>query len=341
MKAIVKQNPAPGLWWEDVPAPEISDNEVLIKPKKTAICGTDIHIYKWDAWSQKNVPTPLVIGHEFMGEVIKVGERVEGISVGDRVSGEGHITCGKCRHCMTERRHLCPHTKGIGYHLPGCFAESFKLPQENVFKIPENIPDDVAAIFDPLGNAIHTALSTNLVGQDVLITGAGPIGLMAIPIVQRAGARHVVITDLNDYRLDIARKMGVSAAVNVTRSSVEEAIEKLGMKIGFDVGLEMSGSFQALSTLIDNLQPGGHISLLGVLPPGGTIDWDKVIFKMLNIKGIYGREIFATWYKMTRMIQSGMDISPVITHYFPADEFQKAFDTVMSGDAAKVILEWT
>lgn len=340
MKALVKKSAEKGLWLEDVPVPKISDNEVLIKTHKTSICGTDVHIYKWDAWAQKTIPVPMVVGHEFVGEIVEIGRSVKGLKVGDRVSGEGHITCGQCRNCREGKRHLCPNTLGVGVNRHGCFAEFFALPQENVFPIPHNIPDEVAGILDPLGNATHTALSFNLVGEDVLITGAGPIGIMAAAISKKAGARNIVITDLNDYRLDLARKMGATAAINVGKQSLKEALKKQNADYCFTIGLEMSGSPQALTTMLEILQPGGQVGLLGILPPGVVIDWDLVIFKMLQIKGIYGREIFSTWHKMSHMLQSGLNISPVITHKFHIDEFQKGFEVMISGNSGKVILEW-
>ena len=340
MKAIVKQTPGPGLTLEARPVPQIKENEVLIKIHKTGICGTDVHIYKWDSWSQKNVPTPLLIGHEFMGHIVQVGAKVRRFKVGERVSGEGHVTCGECASCRQGMRHLCLHTRGVGYHVTGCFAEYFALKDENVILLPDTITDEVASILDPLGNAVHAALTFDLVGEDVLITGAGPIGLMAVASCRQAGARHIVITDTNKYRLAIAQKMGASVALSVTKESITEAMEHLGMDNGFKVGLEMSGSYGAFSDQLLHLQPGGALALLGILPPGGTIDWDLVIFKMLTIQGIYGREIFRTWDKMIHMLQSGMNVAPVITHRFPAEQFQKGFDLLLEGSAAKVVLEW-
>jgi len=340
MKAIVKATPAPGLVYQECPIPQPKENEVRIKIHTTAICGTDIHIYNWDSWSQKNVPTPLIIGHEFMGQIDQVGAKVTRYKVGDRVSGEGHLTCGLCHNCRNGQRHLCAHPRGVGYHVPGCFAEYFVLPEENVVLLPNTIPDDVAAILDPLGNAVHTALSFDLAGEDVLITGAGPLGLLATAVSRQAGARYVVVTDHNDYRLSIARKVGASATVFVPKESISDTMQRLGMESGFEVGLEMSGSFPGLSDLLQHLQPGGRVGLLGILPPGGTIDWDQVIFKMLTIKGIYGREIFRTWDKMLHLLQSGLDVTPIITHRFPGREFQKGFDVMMSGQSAKVLLDW-
>lgn len=340
MKGLVKKERGVGLWMEDVPMPQVGEGEVLIKTRKTSICGTDVHIYKWDAWAQKNVPVPLVIGHEFMGEIAELGKGVTGLRVGDRVSGEGHIVCGQCPPCRKGQKHLCMRVKGLGYHVSGCFAEYFTLPAENVFVLPDTIGDDVAAIFDPFGNATHTALSFDLVGEDVLITGAGPIGIMAAAIARKAGARNVVITDLNEYRLELARKMGATAAVNISKTSLKEVMATLRITHGFTVGLEMSGHPQGLATLLENAQHGAGIGLLGILPPGTAIDWDLVIFKMLVIKGIYGREIFSTWYKMTHMLESGLDLSPLITHRFPVDDFQKGFDVMLSGQSGKVILDW-
>lgn len=339
MKALVKKERAPGLWMEEVPIPEYSDNEVLIKTRKTSICGTDVHIYKWDAWAQKTIPVPLVVGHEYVGEIVAVGKNVKDFKVGDRVSGEGHITCGECRNCRMGKRHLCPNTLGTGVQRHGCFAEYLHVPAENLFPVPEDIPDEIASIFDPLGNATHTALSFDLVGEDVLIAGAGPIGIMAAAIAKHAGARHVVITDLNDYRLQLAKKMGATQTVNVTKQKLKDVAKELKIE-GFTVGLEMSGSKEGFNSLLENLGPGGHIGLLGILPPGIAIDWDLVIFKMLEIKGIYGREIFGTWYKMSHMLQSGLNIAPVITHQFPIDQFQKGFETMISGNSGKVILNW-
>jgi threonine 3-dehydrogenase len=340
MKALVKRHATVGLWIEDVPIPTISDNEVLIKTRKTSICGTDLHIYKWDAWAQKTIPVPLVIGHEFMGEIAEIGKNVTGLKIGDRVSGEGHITCGVCPGCRTGRKHLCMKTQGLGVQRHGCFAEYFNLPAENVFLLPPSVSDDLAAIFDPFGNATHTALSADLVGEDVLITGAGPIGSMAAAICRKAGARNVVITDVNEYRLELARKMGATKAVNIAKKSLEKAIENIGITNGFTVGLEMSGHPQGLSTLLEMAQPGAKIALLGILPPDCVIDWDLVIFKMLTLKGIYGREIFSTWYKMTHMLESGLDLAPIITHRLHVDEFEEAFQIMLSGNSGKIILDW-
>lgn len=340
MKALVKRYAKPGIWMEDVPVPTFGDDEVLIKTHKNSICGTDVHIYKWDAWAQKTIPVPMVVGHEFMGEIAKVGSNVKGLKVGDRVTGEGHITCGQCPNCRKGNRHLCSNTLGLGVNRPGCFAEYFSFPAANVFPLPNSISDDLASIFDPYGNATHTALSFELIGEDVLITGAGPIGIMAAAIARHSGARHVVITDINPYRLELARKMKVANVVDVTKTSLTEVMKSLGIEHGFTVGLEMSGSSQAFSSLLAHMQMGGNIALLGILPPGTAIDWDLVIFKMLTIKGIYGREIFSTWFKMVGMLESGLNIEPIITHRFGIDDFQKGFDAMLSGNAGKVILSW-
>lgn len=340
MKAILKKKRARGVTMEKVPVPECKDHEVLIKTRKTSICGTDVHIYKWDEWAQKTIPAPMVIGHEFMGEIVKVGRQVEGLNEGDRVSGEGHITCGQCPPCRVGKRHLCMKTIGLGVHRHGCFAEYFTLPAANIFKLPDSIPDDVASIFDPYGNAVHTSLSFNLTGEDVLITGAGPIGIMAAAISRKAGARTVVITDTNPYRLELARKLGATHTVNIATTSLEEVAKAAGVEYGFTVGLEMSGNPKALSTLLEMAQHGAHIALLGILPPGCVIDWDLVIFKMLNLKGIYGREIFATWFKMTHLLESGLDLNPLITHHFPAEDYEKGFEVMLSGQCGKVILDW-
>jgi len=340
MKALVKKHAAPGLWMDDVPVPKISDDEILVKTHKTSICGTDVHIYKWDAWAQKTIPTPMVVGHEFMGEIAEVGRNVKHLKIGDRICGEGHLTCGQCPNCRKGKKHLCMKTVGVGVHRHGCFAEYFHLPAENAFLLPKSVPDDIGAIFDPYGNAVHTALSFNLTGEDVLITGAGPIGIMAGAIARQAGARRVVITDINDYRLDLAKKMGIQHCVNVGKSALKKKMQALELEHGFTVGLEMSGSVHGLSTLLEETQHGGHIALLGILPPGVSIDWDLVIFKMLTIKGIYGREIFSTWYQMVHLIEGGLDLAPLITHRFPVDDFEKGFEVMLSGKAGKVILDW-
>ena len=340
MKAIVKKNPEPGLVLEDVPMPEIGDTDVLVKIKKNSICGTDIHIEKWDAWAQKNIPTPLVIGHEFMGVIEKLGKDVKELKVGQRVSGEGHLTCGHCSNCRKGLKHLCVKTKGIGIHHDGCFAEYLSIPAENIFPLPDFIQDDIASIFDPYGNAMHSTLSYELAGEDVLITGAGPIGIMSAAIAKKAGARNVVITDFNEYRLQLAGKMGATYIVNLNKMSVDDVIKSLDIEEGFTVGLEMSGAPEAFNTLLEKLQHGGKIALLGLIPPHTEIDWDHVIFKMLTIKGIYGREIFSTWFKMVHMLESGLDLNPIITHHYPVDDFQKGFDVMKSGNCGKVILDW-
>ncbi len=340
MKALVKAKPERGIWMQDIDPPKVGHNDVLIEVTKTAICGTDIHIYQWDEWAQHTIPVPLTAGHEFCGRIVECGSEVRGFEIGDRVSAEGHITCGVCRNCRGGRRHLCMNTQGVGVNRPGAFAEYLAVPAFNVFKLPDSITDDMASILDPLGNATHTALSFDLVGEDVLITGAGPIGIMATAIARYAGARHIVITDVNDYRLDLARKMGASMALNVTRESIDDAMQELGMVEGFDVGMEMSGNGQAFEDMLRTMHHGGKIALLGILPEHTGIDWDAVIFKGLILKGIYGREMFETWYKMASMLQSGLNIDPIITHHFPIDEFQPAFDLMESGQSGKVILHW-
>ena len=341
MKALVKKKPEEGIWLDDVPEPEVGHNDVLIQVRKTAICGTDVHIYNWDDWSQATVPVPMTVGHEYAGVVVEVGSEVAGLKPGDRVSGEGHITCGHCRNCRAGRRHLCRNSKGVGVNRPGCFAEYLALPAVNAFPLPAEIDDDIASILDPLGNATHTALSFDLVGEDVLITGAGPIGIMAAAIARHVGARFVVITDVNDYRLGLAGKMGADRTVNVARESLDDVMADLGMEEGFDVGLEMSGNGQAFRDLLRVMNNGGKVALLGIPPGELAIDWTQVIFKGLHIKGIYGREMFETWYKMTAMLQSGLDVRPVLTHHFPVDQFQDGFDIMRSGRSGKVILDWT
>lgn len=341
MKALVKAKPEKGLWLEDVPRPEIKDNEVLIKIKKTAICGTDVHIYQWDEWAQKTIPVPMHVGHEFVGEVARLGKAVEGHFVGERVSGEGHIVCGHCRNCKAGHRHLCINTKGVGVNRPGAFAEYLAIPAENVFSIPEGVSDDEAAILDPLGNAVHTALSFDLIGEDVLITGAGPIGIMAGAIANHVGARHVAITDINEYRMELARKLGIKTVIDSRREKLADVMMLLKMTEGFDVGLEMSGNAQAFNEMIANVKMGARIALLGILPPNTTIPWGNVIFKALTLKCIYGREIFETWYKMCAMLTSGLDIKPIITHRFPAKDFKEGFEVMSSGKSGKIILDWT
>lgn len=340
MKALSKLKAEPGIWMTDVPKPELGHNDVMIKIRKTAICGTDVHIYNWDEWSQKTIPVPMVVGHEYIGEIVEIGQEVKGFKIGDRVSGEGHITCGHCRNCRGGRTHLCRNTVGVGVNRPGCFAQYLVLPAFNAFKIPDNIPDEIAAIFDPFGNAVHTALSFDLVGEDVLVSGAGPIGIMAAAVCRHVGARHVVITDVNDYRLELAQKMGVTRAVNVSRENLKDVMKELGMQEGFDVALEVSGSPAAFHSMLETMNHGGRIALLGIPSSEMVIDWGQVIFKGLFIKGIYGREMFETWYKMATLIQSGLDLSPIITHQFSIDDFQKGFDIMRSGQSGKVILNW-
>lgn len=339
MKALVKSKSQRGLWLEDVPKPTIGISDVLIRVNRTGICGTDLHIYKWDAWAQKTIPVPMVIGHEFVGEIVEAGSNVKDFFPGQIVSGEGHVVCGHCRNCLAGRRHLCADTKGIGVNRPGAFAEYLALPMTNVW-VHNDVDLDVAAIFDPFGNAVHTALSFDVLGEDVLITGAGPIGIMAAAIVRHAGARYVVITDVNEHRLELARKMGVTLAVNPTKQNLKEVQKELGMKEGFDVGLEMSGNPSAFREMIDNMAHGGKIAMLGIPSEQIAIDWNKVVFNMLTIKGIYGREMYETWYKMTVMLQSGLDIKPVITHRLHYTEFEKGFAAMESGESGKVILNW-
>jgi len=340
MKALVKAKAERGIWMEDVEAPAVGHNDVLIKVSRTAICGTDIHIFQWDDWARKTIPVPMAVGHEFSGEIVDMGVEVRGFEIGDRVSAEGHITCGVCRNCRAGRRHLCMNTVGVGVNRPGAFAEYLSVPAFNVFKLPDSISDDLASILDPLGNATHTALSFDLVGEDVLITGAGPIGIMATAIARYAGARHVVITDVNDYRLGLARAMGASRAINVTRESIDETMRDLGMVEGFDVGMEMSGNATAFRDMLRTMHHGGKIAILGIPPGDMAIDWNQVIFKGLVLKGIYGREMFETWYKMASMLQSGLDMQPIITHHFQVEEFQLAFELMESGQSGKVILHW-
>ena len=340
MRALAKLQRAPGLTMTKVRKPDVGHNDVLIKIRKSAICGTDIHIWNWDAWAQKTIPVPMHVGHEYVGHIVEMGAEVRGFSLGDRVSGEGHITCGHCRNCRAGRRHLCRNTKGVGVNREGAFAEFLVIPAFNAFKIPDGISDDLAAIFDPYGNATHTALSFNLVGEDVLITGAGPIGIMAVAIARHVGARHIVITDVNDYRLGLAMKMGATRAVNVSHTSLQEVMLELGMVEGFDVGMEMSGVPSAFQSLLANMNHGGKVALLGIPPADTAIDWNEVIFKGLEIKGVYGREMFETWYKMVAMLQSGLDLSPILTHQFPVEEFEAGFATMLSGQSGKVILNW-
>ncbi|MFI4956441.1 MAG: L-threonine 3-dehydrogenase [Gammaproteobacteria bacterium] len=340
MKALVKRHAKEGLWLEEVPMPDIGHNDVLIKVKRTAVCGTDLHIYNWDEWAQKTIPVPMVVGHEFVGEIAEVGADVTELSVGQLVSGEGHITCGICRNCRAGRRHLCRKTIGLGVNRQGCFAEYVSMPAVNVYPIPEGISERVAAMMDPLGNAVHTALSFDLVGEDVLITGAGPIGMMACTIAKYVGARHVVITDVNEGRLALAKKMGATRVVNVQHQHLRDVMDELGMQEGFDVGLEMSGNPLAINSLFDHMNHGGKVALLGIPSTTVQMDLNQIIFKGLIVKGIYGREMFETWYKMVSLLTSGMNVDAVITHEYPYHEFQKAFDEMKAGRTGKVILEW-
>jgi threonine 3-dehydrogenase len=341
VKALVKAKAEPGIWMADIPEPTIGPNDVLIRMRKTAICGTDMHIWHWDEWAQRTIKVPMAVGHEYCGEIVAIGSEVRGLKAGDRVSGEGHITCGHCRNCRAGRRHLCRNTVGVGVNRPGCFAEYMSLPASNVFKLPDAISDEIASILDPFGNATHTALSFNLVGEDVLITGAGPIGIMAVAIARFAGARHVVITDVNPYRLELAKRMGASRALDVRTEDLDAAMRSLGMEEGFDVGLEMSGVPSAFRELLRTMHHGGSIALLGIMPQDTGIHWDEVIFKGLVLKGVYGREMFETWYKMSSMLQSGLDIAPVITHRLAIADFRSGFETMASGQSGKVILDWT
>jgi threonine 3-dehydrogenase len=340
MKALTKKKPEQGLWLQDVPAPEVGVNDVLIRIQKTAICGTDIHIFNWDQWSQKTIKTPLVIGHEFVGTVEEIGSNVHDVELGELVSGEGHIVCGRCRNCRAGRRHLCTDPKCIGVNRNGAFADYLSIPVSNVWHCDPKIPEEVLSCFDPFGNAVHTTLSYDLVGEDVLITGAGPIGCMAVAVAKYAGARYVVITDVNPYRLELAKKMGPTLTLDVRTQTIEDAVKKLKMKEGFDVGLEMSGNPQAFKDMLANMCHGGKIALLGIMPET-AIDWDYVVFNGLTIKGIYGREMFETWYKATMLIQGGVDLMPLITHRFHYTEYQKGFEVMRSGESGKVILDWT
>ena len=340
MKALVKKFAKSGIWMDDIEKPLPGPDEVLIKIRKTAICGTDIHIYEWNEWARKTIPVPMTIGHEFVGEIVELGENVKVVKPGDIVSGEGHIVCGFCRNCQAGRRHLCKNSRGVGVNRPGCFAEYLSLPVANIWRTDPAIPEELYAIFDPFGNAVHASLSFDLTGEDVLVTGAGPIGIMAAAVAQKTGARQVAITDMNPYRLDLARKLGIKNVFNIKETSVAEIQGRLNMKEGFDIGLEMSGSKAAFAEMVDNMACGGKIALLGLQQPGAIIDWDKVIFHGLRIKGIYGREIFETWYKMVALLKSGLDISPIITHRFKIDDFEEAFEIMASGNSGKVILDW-
>ena len=340
MKALVKSKAEPGLWLEEVPTPEIGMNDVLIRVKKASICGTDIHIAKWDEWAQRTIPVPMAIGHEFVGEIVATGANVTDFHPGQKVSGEGHVVCGRCRNCLAGRRHLCAHTSGVGVNRPGAFAEYIALPMTNVWVHKPDIPDEIACIFDPFGNAVHTALEFPVLGEDVLVTGAGPIGIMAAAVAKHAGARHVVITDINPWRLDLARKLGVTLAVDTRETPLAEVQKRLNMTEGFDVGLEMSGNVAAFREMLTNMSHGGRIAMLGIPPREMAIDWNIVIFNMLTIRGIYGREMYETWYKMTVMLESGLDISPVITHRFSFRDFKDAFALMESGNSGKIILSW-
>ena len=340
MRALVKAKPERGIWLEDIDKPTIGHNDVLIRVRRTAICGTDIHIYQWDDWASNTIPIPLAVGHEFCGDVVECGVEVKGFNIGDRVSAEGHVTCGVCRNCRAGRRHLCMNTVGIGVNRAGAFADYISVPAFNVFKLPGAVSDEMASVLDPLGNATHTALSFDLVGEDVLITGAGPIGIMAVAIAEYAGARHIVITDINDYRLELARKMGATVALNVTDGSLDQTMTDLGMEEGFDVGMEMSGNASAFRDMLGTMHHGGKIALLGIPPKEMAIDWNQVIFKGLVLKGIYGREMFETWYKMSSMLQSGLNVEPIITHRFPLEDYEQAFQLMESGQSGKIILNW-
>ncbi len=341
MKTLAKLHAEKGIWMDEKEIPTPGHNDVLIKIHKTAICGTDIHIYNWDEWSQKTIPLGMTVGHEFAGEIVELGQEVQGFKIGDRVSGEGHLVCGHCRNCRAGRRHLCRNTQGVGVNRQGCFAEYLCIPAANVFPLPADISDDMASIFDPYGNAVHTALQWDMVGEDVLVTGAGPIGIMAAAVARHAGARHVVITDVNEYRLSLAREMGVTRAVNVTEQKLEDVMAELGMTEGFDVGLEMSGNGHAFSQMLTLMNHGGKVSILGIPSADTTIDWNQVIFKMLTLKGIYGREMFETWYKMGSMLQSGLNLEPIITHRFPVSQFEEAFEIMAGGKSGKIVLDWT
>ena len=340
MKALVKSRPEPGLWMEQVPVPEVGPGDVLIKVMKSAICGTDVHIWKWDEFSAKVVPVPMVVGHEFVGVIADTGAMATKYKIGQRVSGEGHIVCGICRNCRAGRGHLCRNTKGVGVNRPGSFAEYLCIPESNVVPIPDDIPDEIAAIFDPLGNAVHTALSFDLVGEDVLVTGAGPIGIMGALVAQKVGARKVVITDIAPYRLDLARKVGVQHVVDVGNQELSDVMGEIGMTEGFDVGLEMSGAAPAMRQMIARMNNGGKLALLGIAPTEFAVDWNTVIFRMLQIKGIYGREMYETWYKMIALVQSGLDVSGVITHRIGIDDFEAGFAAMISGNSGKVVMDW-
>ena len=340
MKALVKSRPEPGLWMEHVPVPEPGDDEVLIKVRKSAICGTDVHIWKWDEWSAKTVPVPMVVGHEFCGEIVDMGRAAVKYQIGQRVAGEGHVVCGTCRNCRAGRGHLCRNTLGVGVNRPGSFAEYLCIPESNVVPIPDDIPDEIAAIFDPFGNAVHTALSFDLVGEDVLVTGAGPIGIMGALVAQKVGARKVVITDISPYRIALAKQLGVQHVVDVSDTALRDVMDEIGMTEGFDVGLEMSGASAAMRQMISRMNNGGKIALLGIAPTEFAVDWNTLIFKMLTVKGIYGREMYETWYKMIALVQSGLDLTPLITHRIGIDDFEDGFAAMLSGEAGKVVMDW-
>ena len=340
MKALVKAKPEAGLWMQYVPVPEPGPNDVLIKVKKSAICGTDVHIWKWDEWSAKTVPAPMVVGHEFCGEIVDCGKAITKFHIGERVSGEGHVVCGTCRNCRAGRGHLCRNTMGVGVNCPGSFAEYVCIPEANVVPIPDNISDEIAAIFDPFGNAVHTALSFDLVGEDVLVTGAGPIGIMGALVAQKVGARKVVITDISPYRINLAKRLGVQHVVNAAEETLSDVMTRIGMTEGFDVGLEMSGAAPAMRDMIDKMNNGGKMALLGIAPTEFAVDWNEIIFKMLTVKGIYGREIFETWYKMIALVQSGLNLTDLITHRIDIDEFESGFAAMISGEAGKIVMDW-
>lgn len=341
MKALVKSRPEPGIWLEDIPAPDVGPNDVLVRVRKTSICGTDLHIVAWDEWAAETIPVPMAIGHEYMGVVEAVGSEVDGVHAGQRVSGEGHVVCGRCRNCQAGRRHLCINTIGVGVNRPGAFAELVSVPGSNIQPLPDDVPDDIGSILDPLGNAVHTALHFDLVGEDVLITGAGPIGIMAVAIARHVGARYIVVTDVNDYRLELAETLGADRELNITRDALDETMRDLGMREGFDVGLEMSGSPSALHDMITHMNNGGDIALLGIPPKQAPIDWNDIVFKGLTLQGIYGRRMFETWYKMLAMLETGLDVRRVITHHVHASDYEEAFDIMRSGECGKVILDWT
>ncbi|HEX9854731.1 MAG TPA: L-threonine 3-dehydrogenase [Acidimicrobiia bacterium] len=341
MRALVKAKPEPGIWMEDVPEPAVGPNDVLIRVSKSSICGTDLHIVAWDPWAQRTVPVPMAIGHEFVGEIVRFGTEVERLAVGQRVAGEGHIVCGVCRNCRAGRRHFCRNTVGVGVNRPGAFAELVSIPATNAYPLPDDIPDTIGSVLDPLGNAVHTTLEYDLVGEDVLVTGAGPIGMMSVAVARHVGARFVVVTDVNPYRLGIVASMGADRVVDVRTDEVSAVMSDLGMAEGFDVGLEMSGAGPALRQMLDVMNNGGNVALLGIPTEQHAIDWNSIIFKGLTLKGIYGRKMFETWYKMIAMLQTGLDILPVITHEFPADHYEEAFAVASSGEAGKVVLDWT